>query len=173
MQQIGLIILCGGIGVLVTLQAAANSQLAQSLEQPLWAAAVASTVGLVVIFGVLLVTRTPAPTSTSLEGLPLWAWFGGLGGAAFVAATGFLVPRIGAAGFLVATIAGQLIAAVILDHRGWLGLPPSPADARRIIGLILVLVGVLLVAVSKKAPNMDVATAVNAMSVTQQDKYRI
>ncbi len=58
-------------------------------------------------------------------------------------------PRRGAhargGGITAATIAGQLAAAVAVDHFGLLGVHRSPVDATRLAGLALLAAGVVLV----------------------------
>ena len=46
---------------------------------------------------------------------------------------------------LTAAVAGQLAAALVLDHFGLLGLVRHPVNLSRALGLILVLVGAVLV----------------------------
>jgi transporter family-2 protein len=133
-------------GAAIPLQAAANAKLGVAMPQPLWAAFIALTVSSMAILAVLLLNRTPLPEPEFFAGAPVWSWFGGLGGAIFIAAGVYFVPQIGAANFLVATVAGQLLLAAIVDHRGWLGVPSSTIDSTRIGGLALILIGAYLFA---------------------------
>ncbi|MDT3432574.1 DMT family transporter [Stenotrophomonas maltophilia] len=48
-------------------------------------------------------------------------------------------------GFLVLVVAGQMIAAVIADHLGLMGLSPKPINLTRIAGVVLILVGAVAV----------------------------
>ena len=57
----------------------------------------------------------------------------------------FLAPRLGIGLFLGAIIAGQLGAAVLLDHLGAFGAVARPVDPVRIAGIAALLVGVVLV----------------------------
>jgi transporter family-2 protein len=43
------------------------------------------------------------------------------------------------------SVAGQLLAAVVLDHYGMLGFVQHPANGWRLLGIGLILAGVLLV----------------------------
>ena len=79
------------------------------------------------------------------RGLPWYAWIGGLYGAFFVAVAAFGAPRIGVGPLLTAAIAGQLLAAIILDHYGLLGLTRQPISIEKIGGVLLVLLGAWLV----------------------------
>ena len=164
------IALCVGVGVLVALQAVANARLAQALGQPLWAAAIAITVCALAIYATLMLARSPLPTRAEVAGVTWWAWAGGLGGAAFIISLGFLIPRVGVATFLVATIAGQLVASIILKHRGWLGLVPTAIDVRHIGGLVLVLVGATLLTAGDSATHIGDGEAVPDVTPRQLDE---
>ena len=45
---------------------------------------------------------------------------------------------------IAATVFGQLLAATVMDHFGWLGVPQLRINAWRIFGVLLVLGGALL-----------------------------
>jgi len=81
----------------------------------------------------------------SVATVPTWAWFGGLLGATYVAATTVLGPKLGAASFLALTLAGQMVAALLVDHFGVIGFPQSPLTPTRLLGTALLVVGVLLI----------------------------
>ncbi len=76
---------------------------------------------------------------------PWWVWIGGFFGAFFVTAATILVPRIGATMLLSASIAGQMIVSLILDHYGLLGLPQRPVSLWRTLGVVLVVLGVVVI----------------------------
>ena len=85
------------------------------------------------------------PGVAALGGVPWWAWVGGLLGAFFVAASIALAPRLGAAALLAAILAGQLVAALALDHFGWLGFEERAVTLKRVGGVVLVAAGAALV----------------------------
>ena len=130
-------------GALVAIQAPLNAMLARALGSALSAAAISFAVGLAAL-SVLALLSAPRPDVTALRALPLHAWIGGLMGAVFVATAAFAVPRVGVAWLLVLTIAGQLAAALVIDHFGLLGAPRQPATVARLAGLLLVLAGAAL-----------------------------
>ena len=74
-----------------------------------------------------------------------WELTGGLLGAFFVTLTILIVPRIGTASAMAATIAAQLLAGLVLDHFGLFGFHVVPFDTRRAIGMLLLLLGAGLV----------------------------
>lgn len=136
-----IVALLSGIGIAV--QPPTNATLARASGSPLLAALISFAVGtLILLVAWAAVDRTSPAT---LKGVPWWAWAGGLYGAFFVAATAYAAPRLGLAQLLTIMIATQLVAALVLDHFGLLGLDRVPVSATRVIGVMLVLGGVVLV----------------------------
>ena len=76
--------------------------------------------------------------------VPWYALFAGVFGLVVIGAISYMIPRIGVAGSIITVVAGQLLVGTILDHFGWLGALERPLDPTRILGLIVVLVGVWL-----------------------------
>jgi transporter family-2 protein len=130
-------------GALVAIQAPLNAMLARGLGSPVSAATVSFAVGLAALALIALATA-PRPDAAALRALPPHAWIGGLMGAVFVASAAWAAPRLGVAWLLVLTIAGQLAAALVIDHFGLFGAPRQPASAARLAGLALVLAGAAL-----------------------------
>lgn len=75
---------------------------------------------------------------------PWWVWFGGACGAASVLTNLVALPRISATTMIAASVFGQLTAAAVLDHFGWLGVERVPLGLPRVLGIALLAVGVLL-----------------------------
>jgi transporter family-2 protein len=46
---------------------------------------------------------------------------------------------------LVATMAGQLVVSMLLDHFGWLGAPTHPLGISRVLGGLCLMLGVVLI----------------------------
>lgn len=63
----------------------------------------------------------------------------------FIFGAGFLAPRLGVGLFISAVIAGQLTAAVLLDHIGAFGGNIIRADFVRVAGIAALMVGVVLI----------------------------
>lgn len=66
-----------------------------------------------------------------------WQLIGGATGVFFVTAVIVAVSRVGASQMIVATIAGQMLAAMLIDHFGWFGLDARPIDLKRAMALPL------------------------------------
>ncbi|MBX3358266.1 MAG: DMT family transporter [Phycisphaeraceae bacterium] len=128
-------------GVATAYQPGLNARFAASAGASVWGGVANFVVGLGAMVVVVAIMRPRLPASDRLAEGPWWMWLGGLCGAFFVTLAVILVPRIGAAAYLSAMIAGQLIASVVIDHFGHMGLTPRDLTPGRIVGVLLVLGG--------------------------------
>jgi transporter family-2 protein len=132
------------VGAGLTIQVGMNATVRLTLGSPVIATIVNFGVGLAAL--VLLAVATGARVVPgSAASVPAWAWFGGLLGAAYVAATTVLGPKLGAAALLALTLAGQMVAALLVDHYGVIGFPQNPVTPARLAGAALLVAGVLLI----------------------------
>jgi transporter family-2 protein len=106
--------------------------------------------GTLASLAICFAARYPVPAWTSLAQTSWWMWVGGCLGTFYVWSTIFATPRIGAALALGLTIAGQMIAALFLDHYGAIGLTRYAASPTRIAGVVLVILGVSMVAYTRR-----------------------
>ena len=74
-----------------------------------------------------------------------WQLLGGLIGAVFVTVTLVAAPSIGITRVIVATTAGNMVAAILIDRFGWVGIAPRPIDAPRVVGVLLMVASVVLI----------------------------
>ncbi len=130
-------------GTLLALQAPTNAMVARAFNSPVNAALLSFSVGLLALVVVVLALGV-RPNPAAVRALPWYAWLGGLYGAMAVAFAAFAAPRIGVTQLLVASIAGHLAMALILDKLGAFGLPKLEISATRLVGVALVFAGVLL-----------------------------
>lgn len=139
---LALALLCG---VAIAAQAGVNATLGRALASPIHAALVSFAIGTLSLAIVALVRPETPVGASAIAGVPWWGWIGGVLGAFFVAVAIALAPRLGAAALLAAILAGQMAAALVLDHFGWLGFEERAATWRRIGGVLLVGAGAALV----------------------------
>ena len=132
------------VGAGLTVQVGMNATVRFAIGSPVLAAIINFLVGLAAL-AVVAVASGARWTPGSAATVPAWAWFGGLLGASYVAATTVLGPRLGAAAFLALTLAGQMVAALLVDHYGVIGFPESPLTPARMVGAVLLVLGVLLI----------------------------
>lgn len=139
------ILLAAAAGGCIALQAAANSSLRTNLDDPRYAAFFSICGTIITAVVVMAALRPSPPPVAAMRAAPWWNWIGGPLGALIVLAGAALAPRLGAAAFIAAVVAGQLICSLVLDHLGLMNLPQQGLTAGRILGAAMVFGGVLLV----------------------------
>lgn len=137
-------------GAVLPVQVALNAFLKRYVGQPMQVTFISYLAGTLASLAICFFARYPLPTSTSISQTSWWMWVGGCLGTLYVWSTIFATPNIGTALTLALTIAGQMIAALFLDHYGAIGLARYPASPLRIAGIMFVIIGVSLVAAAKK-----------------------
>lgn len=138
-------------GAILPVQVALNTLLRRYVGEPMQVTFVSYLAGTLASLAICLVARYPLPVGGALAQTSWWVWIGGCLGTLYVWSTIFATPKIGAALALALTIAGQMIAALFLDHYGALGLLKTPASPTRIAGVVLVVLGVSLVAYTRRS----------------------
>lgn len=141
----GLLVLALVTGAGLAVQGATNTELRRVLSAPVLAALISFLVGTAALLAALLISRERLPAAAAAGAVPWWGWIGGALGASFVLMTVLVIPRAGAAATLGAGVAGQLIASVVLDSFGLLGVARHQLSLPRILGVLLLLAGVVLV----------------------------
>ena len=56
-----------------------------------------------------------------------------------------IAPRLGAATYVSAMVVGTVTASMLIDHFGLVGFKPHPLGIQRLLGGVLVVLGMLLV----------------------------
>lgn len=133
-------------GGLLTFMVHLNGELAH-YGSPLFSSWTAHGTGIIAALILLLVTRRrPDPTMERPSNAPLWAYFGGISGAATVILTSTAVNSpLGLSGTLALGLAGQVIFSVAADSWGLFGMPKRRPDIRDIAALGLVVTGGALI----------------------------
>lgn len=136
-------------GFMIASQSLVNARLGQYIGGPIWAAFTSFLVGTIFIFGFALIVKGRLP-EVQIENLQWWMFLGGLMGAFFVISSITLVPVMGVTAMIALFIAGQLIAATLLDHYGILAEAPKPVTLQKILGIGVLAVGAFLILTAKK-----------------------
>lgn len=145
MQAFFLYLLALGAGVSVAVQQVLNGGLRTALGSPAWAGFVSYVGGLATMIVVLLVLGEQAPSWKTVANTPWWAWSGGVLGGVFILLMILLLPSLGAATLIALVVAGQMAAAIALDHFGAFGLATHPVSLSRVAGAALLIAGVVLI----------------------------
>lgn len=139
------LVLAIAAGCLVGMQAPVNARLSSSVGK-LQAATfsfLAGTLALVLITAV--VTQGGFSNLRHVGSVPWWALIGGLFGAVYVAVALATVTTLGASGLTAAVITGQLVVSAVIDRFGLLGITRQSLTPTRIVGLVVLALGVFLV----------------------------
>lgn len=131
-------------GCLVGMQAPVNARLGRSVGS-LQAAAFSFVVGTIALLAIVAFAKGGFGGYSNVSKVPWWALVGGLFGAVYVTVSILTVRTLGVSGLTGTVIAGQLGIAIVIDRFGWFGIERQPIAATRIIGLVLLAVGVFLV----------------------------
>lgn len=140
-----LYVLALGAGASVATQQVLNGSLRTALASPAWAGLISYAGGLLTMIVAVIALREQVPSWKTVVEVPWYAWSGGVFGAVFILLAILLLPSLGAATLFALVIAGQVLAAITLDHFGALGLAPHPIGAARLAGAALLIAGVILI----------------------------
>ncbi len=133
------------VGALLPWQPVINSRLSFEIGSTLWASFISFLGGAFVLGLIVLFQGQLSERIQKLITLPAWMMSGGVLGITFVLASIILVPRIGATSLTATFVCGQLAMSLAMDHFGLAGLNTRPIDATRLLGVILLFVGLLLI----------------------------
>ncbi|WP_372649955.1 DMT family transporter [Draconibacterium sp.] len=133
------------IGFLLAIQGSINTQLTTYLKHPMQGALISFFVGFLALLALNFIFKTEVPNWGHLNTAPWYVFAGGLLGAIFVSSVIFFIPKIGVTTVLAASIAGQLIAASVIDHFGFFGLAQHPVSMGKIGGIVLLAFGIFLI----------------------------
>lgn len=105
---------------------------------------VVQAVGLLASGLVLLAARSFRHLA-GMGGAPPLLWTGGLLGVFIIFTMAFVMPRLGAGLAVAVVLTAQLLAALVFDHFGLLGMPRVPVNWVRLLGAGLLVAGAWLV----------------------------
>lgn len=137
-------------GALVPFQAGSNAALGKAIGHPLWATMLSLLISIVLTLIVIVFLKLTKPEISTLSNVPYWAWAGGIIGVIYITSALMLTPRLGATSFIVCVIAGQLIASLVIDSFGLVGLAAKEINPARILGVTCVFIGSLIVSWSNR-----------------------
>ncbi len=133
-------------GAFVAIQAPVNTELARGLGSTLAAAAISFLSGAAVLGLLAAVLGRMQDSAIAWRAPDPWLFFaGGCLGAVYVPISIILIPRLGAAALMAFLISGQLIAGIVMDRIGLLGMAVHEISIGRIAGALLLVVGAVMV----------------------------
>jgi transporter family-2 protein len=133
------------VGSLMPIQAGVNAELSRVIKNAYLGAFLSFFIGAVAM-GLLTFTQKGMVSQLrALPGLPPYLLTGGVMGALFVATSIFLIPKLGATTMIAAFVTGQLLMSLAMDHFGILGVPVQTVGPHRLVGIVLLFIGLFLV----------------------------
>jgi transporter family-2 protein len=131
-------------GAAIPIQAGANATLGRTLGHPLWATVASLLISLAAILPLLWLLKVPLPALAQSGRGPGWMWIGGLLGVFYITAALMLAPRLGAGSFIAAVVAGQVLAALLVDQFGLAGFAVRALTPARLAGAGLIVLGMVV-----------------------------
>lgn len=139
---IGLVVLSG---LALPVQDALNAQLRGGVKSPMLGAMISLVVGATALLALTLFRVMGQGELAGLAKTPWWVWVGGgLIGALGVTVALIALPKVSAGVVIAATVFGQLLAALVIDHFGWLDVPQVKLNPWRICGAILLFIAAIM-----------------------------
>lgn len=133
-------------GALLPVQAILNTRLGRQTGGPLMASLFSFCVGLIcllilnlVINPIVVVSLKPSAVS------PWYLWLGGLLGAIFVGYITWVNQQQGVALTFAVVVTGQIFCSLIIDHFGLFGSVISTISVKKLLGAVLLIVGIILI----------------------------
>ena len=131
-------------GAFLPMQGSMNSKLAKAGENPVYASMISFTIGVLALVTYILLTSQNVSWK-GLKDAPSYSWLGGVLGAFYVTVIVFAFPKIGPGLTFGLVVAGQLITSMVMEHFQIMGTPHQPISLGRIVGVLLIIIGVVAV----------------------------
>ena len=131
------------VGLGIPVFAALNGDLGSRLNNPVLAAIIALSVGIVACFGVMLLSGKTSGLGLDRD-IPIYVYLGGLFVVFYVLGITWIAPKFGVGNAVAFVLLGQLISMATIDHFGLLGATQHTITMQRLAGLLLMTAGVFL-----------------------------
>ncbi|GEO74696.1 hypothetical protein FD30_GL000840 [Levilactobacillus namurensis DSM 19117] len=132
------------IGIGLPIQTSVNSRLRRAVGTPFLASLISFTIGTLFLAGTTLIVDHHLLFSPQLfQTQPAWLWIGGIFGVLYLTANILLFPKLGSVQTVILPVFGQILMGLLIDNYGWFHAKVSPLTPIRLVGALLVLVGVI------------------------------
>ena len=133
-----------GIGIALTFQTAINTQLRDYVQSPLQAALFSFLIGTILLCFLVFVQNSAKPNFGDIIAMPWYLWFGGCLGVYAISMSIYTAPKLGFLTLSGLIIFGQIMLSMFMDHFGWLGVEKTQLNWQRLLGGVVIFIGVLL-----------------------------
>ena len=144
MNKILWIIMAFLSGAFLPIQAGLNSKLGKAGASPVYASLISFIIGGAALALYVVLTRETFSWS-GLKAAPVYSWVGGILGAFYVTAIILCFPKLGPGLTFGLVVTGQMFISLLLEHFNILVDKPHPLNYIRLIGVLLVVVGVIII----------------------------
>lgn len=139
---VGLTILAG---ISVTIQGPINTHLGINLKSSEWATFLTFFLGTIAYGIYMLILRKPVPSLDLFINTPVWTYLGAITGALYVTLVILATPVLGVGATTILLLFAQITTAMIIDHYDLFNLGQRSFDMYKLLGIILVIIGVVLI----------------------------
>ncbi|WP_086428396.1 DMT family transporter [Staphylococcus cornubiensis] len=143
-------------GGVIPVQTSINSRLSRYTHSSLYASAISFTVGTLLLVILNFILNPHLFTTEVFQHYHFnYYWYvGGLMGVIYLTGNMILLPRIGASLTVVTTITGQIFMSVLIDTFGWFNVDIQPLHLLKVLGIVLLLIGIILMNLQRGAKKM-------------------
>lgn len=133
-------------GMLLPVQTSVNTRLRKSVGSPFYASLISFIVAWLIFAVIIAAKETDLSVwGEKLSGMPLWIYVGGICGVTFLTGNVILFQKLGGVQTVVLPVLGQIAMGLVIDTFGLFRASVTPLSAFRVIGGVLVFVGVVIV----------------------------
>jgi len=133
-------------GMSLAIQGGFNAQLGVMLKNPFLASFVAYSMSTVFALSYLIIENKPLPTKELTTVVPTYLWIvGGLFSMIGISLYYYIIPKIGIAKMFTFGLSGQMVFVLTAGYFGWFNLPTDALSIQKLIGVVLLLLGVTLI----------------------------
>ena len=133
-----------GIGIAMSIQTALNTQLREYLYSPLQAALLSFLIGTIALAVLVFFQPVEKPNLETLLRIPWFLWLGGCLGVYAISISIYTAPKLGFLSLSGLIIFGQIAISMLIDQYGLLGNEKTPIHWQRLLGGVVIFIGVLL-----------------------------
>jgi len=133
-----------GIGIAMSIQTALNTQLREYLYSPLQAALLSFLIGTIALAVLVFFQPVEKPNLETLLHIPWFLWLGGCLGVYAISISIYTAPKLGFLSLSGLITFGQIAISMLIDQYGLLGNEKTPIHWQRLLGGVVIFIGVLL-----------------------------
>lgn len=148
-------------GVAIANMTPINAQLRNKVHSPFVSVVISITISTIVMAIITLISgQSLLPKLSFITSNPAYIWFGGVIGAVYIVSNVLMFPKIGSIETVILPLLGQILMGVVIDALGLFGGVATPVKLAKIIGVVLLMVGLwITIVLSEKNRETKLGTA--------------